>query len=192
MRTQRLLGSVCGVALLPLTAYAADWPQWRGPQRNGVSAETALLKEWPKAGPRLVWQATNIGDGYAAPSIVGNRIYILGNRGLDNEFVQALSTRDGKRIWSTTTRESRKSEPDAFVSHGPLHADHRWRAAVCAGLRWRPGVRENLQRQDSVEEEPADRFRRRSRQVGLCGIAADRWRCGDCDARRRTSYGHSA
>jgi hypothetical protein len=102
MRTQRLLGSVCGVALLPLTAYAADWPQWRGPQRNGVSAETALLKEWPKAGPRLVSQATNIGDGYAAPSIVGNRIYILGNRGLDNEFVQALSTRDGKRIWSTT------------------------------------------------------------------------------------------
>ena len=102
MRTQRLLGCACGAVLLSLAAYAADWPQWRGPQRNGVSSETGLLKEWPKAGPRLVWQAKDIGDGYAAPSVVGNRIYILSNRGLDNEFVQALSTEDGKQVWSTT------------------------------------------------------------------------------------------
>ena len=98
MKTQRLL---CGAMLLSLAAYAGDWAQWRGPQRNGVSSETGLLKEWPKAGPRLVWQAKDIGDGYAAPSVVGNRIYILSNRGLDNEFVQALSTQDGKQVWAT-------------------------------------------------------------------------------------------
>ena len=51
MRTQRLLGCACGAILLSLAAHAADWPQWRGPQRNGVSSETGLLKEWPKAGP---------------------------------------------------------------------------------------------------------------------------------------------
>ena len=101
MKTRRLLGWACGAILLSLAAYAGDWPQWRGPQRNGVSAETGLLKEWPKAGPRLVWQAKDIGDGYAAPSVVGNRIYILSNRGLDNEFVQALSTADGKQVWAT-------------------------------------------------------------------------------------------
>ncbi len=101
MRTQRFLGCACGAILLSLTAYPADWPQWRGPQRNGVSAETGLLKEWPQQGPRLVWQAKDIGDGYAAPSVVGNRIYILSNRGLDNEFVQALSTQDGKQVWAT-------------------------------------------------------------------------------------------
>ena len=101
MKTQRLLGYASGAVLLSLVAYAADWPQWRGPQRNGVSAETGLLKEWPKAGPRLVWQAKDIGDGYATPSIVGNRIYLLSNRGLDNEFVQALSTQDGKQVWAT-------------------------------------------------------------------------------------------
>ena len=101
MRTQRFLGCACGAVLLSLAAYAGDWPQWRGPQRNGVSAETGLLKEWPKAGPRLVWQAKDIGDGYATPSVVGNRIYVLGNRGLDNEFVQALSTQDGKQVWAT-------------------------------------------------------------------------------------------
>jgi outer membrane protein assembly factor BamB len=91
---------VCGAILLSLAAYPADWPQWRGPRRNGVSAETGLLKEWPKAGPRLVWQAKDIGDGYATPSVVGNRIYILSNRGMDNEFVQALSTQDGKQVWA--------------------------------------------------------------------------------------------
>jgi len=102
MRTRTLLACASGAILLSLAAYAADWPQWRGPQRNGVSAETGLLQEWPKDGPRVVWQAKDIGDGYAAPSVVGNRIYILSNRGLDNEFVQALSTRDGKQVWSTT------------------------------------------------------------------------------------------
>src|ERR1022692_3095520 len=96
-----VLGVSLGLCLGPLVLPAADWPQWRGPQRNGVSAETGLLKEWPKAGPRLVWQAKDIGDGYAAPSVVGNRIYVLGNRGLDNEFVQALSAQDGKQVWAT-------------------------------------------------------------------------------------------
>jgi len=101
MRTQRLLSCACGAILVSLVAYAADWPQWRGPQRNGISLETGLLKEWPKEGPRLVWQAKDIGDGYATPSVVGDRIYLLSNRGLDNEFVQALSARDGKQVWAT-------------------------------------------------------------------------------------------
>jgi outer membrane protein assembly factor BamB len=100
MRSQRFLGCACAAILLSLTAYPADWPQWRGPQRNGVSAETGLLQEWPQPGPRLLWHAKDIGDGYAAPSVVGNRIYILSNRGLDNEFVQALSTQDGKQVWA--------------------------------------------------------------------------------------------
>jgi outer membrane protein assembly factor BamB len=101
MRTERLLGCACGAMLLSLAAYAADWPQWRGPLRNAVSTETGLLTEWPKEGPRLVWQAKDIGDGYATPSVAGNRIYVLSNRGMDNEFVQALSTQDGKQVWAT-------------------------------------------------------------------------------------------
>jgi outer membrane protein assembly factor BamB len=102
MRRQRLLGWACGAILLSLAAYPADWPQWRGPQRNGLSSETGLLKEWPKQGPRLVWHAKDIGDGYATPSVVGNRIYLLSNRGLENEFVQALSTQDGAQVWAAT------------------------------------------------------------------------------------------
>lgn len=83
-----------------LSGAANDWPQWRGPERSGISQETGLLKEWPKDGPRLVWKAAAIGSGYAAPAVVGDRIYALGNDGLENEFVQALAVKDGKRIWS--------------------------------------------------------------------------------------------
>ena len=79
----------------------SDWPQWRGPGRNGVSSETGLLKQWPAGGPKLVWQVNDIGDGYSTPVVVGSRIYLMSNRGMDNEFVQALSTVDGKVIWTT-------------------------------------------------------------------------------------------
>jgi outer membrane protein assembly factor BamB len=79
---------------------AADWPQWRGPQRTGISQETGLLKEWPSEGPRLLWQRDNIGSGYSTPSIVGDRIYLISNEGLDNEFVQALNVADGKQVWA--------------------------------------------------------------------------------------------
>ena len=89
-----------GLCLAPLALPAADWPQWRGPQRNGVSAETGLLAEWPKDGPRLVWQVKDIGSGYSTPSVVGDRLYLLSNEGTNNEFVQALEAKDGKKIWS--------------------------------------------------------------------------------------------
>ena len=95
-----VLGMGIGLCLLPLETQAADWPQWRGPQRNGISAETGLLAEWPKEGPKLVWQVKDIDSGYSTPSVVGDRLYLLSNQGLDNEFVQALDAKGGKRIWS--------------------------------------------------------------------------------------------
>jgi outer membrane protein assembly factor BamB len=96
-------------ALVALTLFvaaaisvpAADWPQWRGPNRDGISQEKDLLQRWPQEGPKLVWKATDIGSGYSTPSVVGDRLYLLANDGLENEFVAAVSARDGKRIWST-------------------------------------------------------------------------------------------
>jgi outer membrane protein assembly factor BamB len=66
-----------------------------------VSPETGLLRQWPAAGPKLLWQINVIGDGYSTPAVAGNRLYVMSNRGMDNEFVQALSTVDGKVIWTT-------------------------------------------------------------------------------------------
>lgn len=82
-------------------AASPDWPQWRGPQRNGLSQERGLLKQWPAGGPKLLWQVNDIGDGYSTPSVVGKRIYLMSNRGMENEFVQALSAQDGKPVWTT-------------------------------------------------------------------------------------------
>ena len=94
--------SLCfGLAALSGAGVAADWPQFRGPARDGQSQETGLLKSWPKEGPKLLWQLKDIGDGYSAPAVVGGRLYLLSNRGMDNEFVQALSVEDGKVLWST-------------------------------------------------------------------------------------------
>jgi outer membrane protein assembly factor BamB len=89
---------------------AANWPQWRGPERDGISKETGLLQEWPAEGPRLIWQRTGLGDGYSTPAVVGNRIYLVSSEGLENEFVQALNVADGRQVWST--RIGKVGEPD--------------------------------------------------------------------------------
>ncbi|MBN1124834.1 MAG: PQQ-like beta-propeller repeat protein [Sedimentisphaerales bacterium] len=77
---------------------AADWPQWQGVNRDGKSADTGLLKEWPEGGPPLAWRADNLGGGDSAPSIAAGRIYGMGNRG-EEEVVWALSEKDGSEIW---------------------------------------------------------------------------------------------
>src|ERR1044071_6911702 len=102
--TSRSLATTAALLLcLSVTtpAQTSDWPQWRGPERTGISSETGLLKEWPKDGPKLLWQLKDIGSGYSTPAVVGDRLYLLSNEGLENEFVQALKVQDGKRIWST-------------------------------------------------------------------------------------------
>ncbi len=91
--------AVCLAILLPAAAaLAADWPQWQGPGRDAVSKETGLLKEWPKDGPPLAWQAKGLGGGDGAPAVAGGVIYGMSIRG-DKEVVWALSEKDGKELW---------------------------------------------------------------------------------------------
>jgi outer membrane protein assembly factor BamB len=107
-----LLGVLIGIGVFPggTDLRAADWPQWRGPQRNGISQEKGLLQEWPQEGPKLVWQVQDSGSGYSTPSVVGDRLYLLGNQGIENEFVLVLSAKDGQRVWST--RLGKVGNPD--------------------------------------------------------------------------------
>lgn len=97
-----LAGLIAGLTFLstpPL--HASDYPQWRGPQRDGHSAEKGLLKEWPSGGPTLAWRISGLGTGYATPAVVGTQLFVMGSEGADKEFVQAFSTVDGHRLWST-------------------------------------------------------------------------------------------
>lgn len=93
------------LVLISGTAFAEppdsfDWPQWQGPERNAVSKEGGLLKEWPVDGPALAWRVEDLGGGYSAPSIAAGCIYGMSNRGGD-EVVWALSEADGKELWVT-------------------------------------------------------------------------------------------
>lgn len=80
---------------------SGDWPAWRGPHRDGLSSERGLLKSWPAAGPKLLWKATGLGEGYSTPSVAGKLIYEMGNRE-GQEWIMALDrTRQGKEVWAT-------------------------------------------------------------------------------------------
>ena len=85
-------------ATVPL--FAADWPQFRGPERTNVSKEMGLLATWPKDGPKLLWTFENAGIGFAGPAVVGDRLYTLGSRG-GSEYVMAIDTKTGKELWAT-------------------------------------------------------------------------------------------
>ena len=77
-----------------------DWPQWRGPKRDGVSTERGLLKEWPAGGPKLAWKAVGAGEGYSSFATSNGRLYTLGARG-GTEYVIAYDAASGKRLWET-------------------------------------------------------------------------------------------
>ncbi|HTM27329.1 MAG TPA: PQQ-binding-like beta-propeller repeat protein [Vicinamibacterales bacterium] len=78
---------------------AADWPQWQGPDRTGISKETGLLKQWPAPGPPQVWTAGDLGRGYGSMAVAGDRVYVQGMKG-GNSIVSALNRADGKMAWS--------------------------------------------------------------------------------------------
>lgn len=91
-----------GFALV-LPTRAADWPQYRGANRDDVSTETGLLKVWPKGGPPLAWTFEAAGVGYSPPVVVGDRVYVTGGRE-DKEFLVAINTAAGqdgvKELWA--------------------------------------------------------------------------------------------
>ena len=89
MKSTCLIVALVGMGFLSSLTVAADWPQWRRPERDGVSKETGLLKQWPSDGPKLLWQVKDIGHGFSTPAVVGERIYLISNEGTDDEYVQA-------------------------------------------------------------------------------------------------------
>jgi len=100
----RTIGSIAFVILLSVGEAAAqaggNWPQWRGPNRDGISTETGLLKQWPENGPPLAWKASGAGFGYSSFAVVNGRLYTMGLRG-DREYIIAFDVTNGKEVWAT-------------------------------------------------------------------------------------------
>jgi outer membrane protein assembly factor BamB len=99
MPSFKLLLTLTACSIIAAAAAETDWPQWRGPDRTGLSAESALLKQWPRGGPALVWSSSNLGKGYGTVAVAGDRIYVQGTQGAGS-VVHCLNRADGKAIWT--------------------------------------------------------------------------------------------
>jgi outer membrane protein assembly factor BamB len=107
-----LCASVCN----PSLTFAQDWPQWRGPNRDGVSVGFKLPANWPKGDLRPVWKIP-LGDGYSSPVIVGGKLFTHDREG-DDEFVYCLDASSGKQLWRFGYAAPYKMH-DAATKHGP-------------------------------------------------------------------------
>jgi outer membrane protein assembly factor BamB len=86
-----------------------DWTQWRGPNRDGHSAETGLLQEWPANGPPPLWRATGAGTGYSSFSSSNGRLFTLGARA-NVEYVMAFDAATGKQLWAVANGQRFRNE----------------------------------------------------------------------------------
>jgi outer membrane protein assembly factor BamB len=112
------LVSVCVAVTVASDALSEDWPQWNGKNRDGKSADTGLLAEWPAAGPKLVWKSSGFGAGYSSIAVVGDRLYTMGDKD-DSGWVIAASTDIGKVIWSTKVGKSGSPGVPGYDFPGP-------------------------------------------------------------------------
>jgi outer membrane protein assembly factor BamB len=109
----QLRGSLVLLLALAAPVRADDWPQWRGPQRDGVWRETGILEKFPADGPKVLWR-TPLGAGYSGPAVADGRVYVMdrqgaalgrgvetpGKGGLDGrERILCLSADNGKLLW---------------------------------------------------------------------------------------------
>jgi outer membrane protein assembly factor BamB len=100
---------VSTIVSLKAQTASTDWPQWRGPERNGISRETGLLREWPRSGPAVVWSATQLGAGYGSVAIAGNRVFVQGMK-TRQSVVTSLDRASGKPVWSVAIGSAQEND----------------------------------------------------------------------------------
>lgn len=82
----------------PVFATDSDWPGWLGPNRDGKSLDTGLLKQWPAEGPKLLWKVDGIGVGFSSVAVSGGKVYISGDR--DGKLIISAFDLNGKPLWT--------------------------------------------------------------------------------------------
>lgn len=137
-----LIAVSCLAANLGTASFsnAEDWPQWRGPNRDGISTEKNLLKQWPQGGaPKVVWQVDGVGAGYSSVAVKDGRVITQGD--LDGvEHVIALNADDGSLLWAVQP-EPVRSQLNQRIQAEMKRLDRNQDGAVdepeaLAGLSW--------------------------------------------------------
>ena len=127
MKNKAGMMAVLGVLAIGSSgAVAADWPQFRGPARDGKSAEKISFQNWDTKAPELLWMGEGMGGGYASVAVVGDRIYTTGNL-KDGQGVVAVDAKDGKVVWSTVLTEGTPKHGFEGARCTPtVVGDHLW------------------------------------------------------------------
>jgi outer membrane protein assembly factor BamB len=153
----RHLGSLAALLLLalPLTAQdparkAYDWPQWRGPNRDGVSKETGLLPRWPDDGPKLLWATKGIGRGFSSVTVADGRIFTISDRKRDC-VVLAFDEVTGQELWARRIAPAQGDGPRCTptVDGDRVYALSRQGELVClraedGAVRWHTSYKRDL------------------------------------------------
>ncbi|MEZ5366688.1 MAG: PQQ-binding-like beta-propeller repeat protein [Bryobacterales bacterium] len=93
-------------ALLLCSPFAsAEWPQWRGPLRDGKSDATGLLPVWPEGGPNLLWQVESLGEGFASYSFADGKLFTQGQKD-GRQYLIALDAKTGETAWEVRHGET--------------------------------------------------------------------------------------
>jgi len=117
---------MASMVLIAVPADAKDWPQFRGPERDGKSTETGVIHSWEQKAPELLWTGDGMGGGYAAVAVVGDRIYTTGDL-KDGQGVVAVDTTNGKVLWSTVLTEGNPKHGYQGARCTPtVSGDHLW------------------------------------------------------------------
>ena len=82
-----------------LYVSAQDWPQFLGPDRNGISDQKGLLRSWPQNGPEVLW-TTSLGPGYGGPVIKDDKVYLLDRDDKTGDIMRCFDFNNGKQLWS--------------------------------------------------------------------------------------------
>lgn len=102
------------VGVISSDLQAENWPQFRGPRRDGTSSETGLLREWPEGGPKVLWTVP-LGPGYAAPAVYDGKVYVNDyDDGTKEWLVRCLSLEDGTEAWRFS--EKKRIRPNHLIT----------------------------------------------------------------------------
>ena len=100
---------ICLFCYLSVQNTYAQWPQWRGPMRDGISPENNLLKTWPADGPKLLWKVDTIGDGFSSTAIQNNMVFTTGKRD-SMEIITAFDLKGNLKWQKIFGRASKEKE----------------------------------------------------------------------------------
>lgn len=110
----------------------ADWPEFRGPRRDGVSDETKLLQTWPEGGPPRLWTTNNRGLGFGTPTVADGKIFGMGTRD-GQDGVWSLRESDGSELWFAPFDDARNVDQNKGPSGSPTYSDGKLYAVSSNG-----------------------------------------------------------